>query len=174
MRGKRQVFARGLALTLVKKLSLEGDEVWLRFFDSRLHELVKVARGGAFPVPYLLSFRSERGRNYSKVFRQLFLELSRLRNEQRRRVIVYIITHGQCHIPSELVATMAQQAFLYGIIILPSSEITQEFLPLMQRSQIVEQTALASRAGRRDRALDIVDDADASVSRRWRVADVGE
>ena len=67
---------------------------------------------------------------------------------------------------------MALQAFLYGIIILPSSEITQEFLPLMQRHQIVEPTALASRAGRRDRALDIVDDADASISRRWKVQDV--
>jgi hypothetical protein len=78
MRGKRQVFARGLALTLVKKLGLEGDEVWLRFFDSRLHEVVK-ARAGGFPVPYLLSFRSERGRNYGKVFRQLLLELTRLR-----------------------------------------------------------------------------------------------
>ena len=35
----------------------------------------------------------------------------------------------------------------------------------MQRHQIVESTALASRAQRRDRALDIVTDADASVSR---------
>ena len=26
---------------------LAGDEIWLRFFDSRLHELVKVSRGGA-------------------------------------------------------------------------------------------------------------------------------
>jgi hypothetical protein len=51
MRGKRQVFARALALTLVKKLTLQGDEIWLRFFDSRLHELVKVGRSGGFPVP---------------------------------------------------------------------------------------------------------------------------
>ncbi len=172
MRGKRQVFARGLALTLVKKLTLEGDEVWLRFFDSRLHELVKVARNGAFPVPYLLSFRSERGRNYASVFRQLLLELTRLRHDHSRRTIVYIITHGQCHIPTELVAAMAQQAFLYGIIILPSSQLTLEFLPLMQRHQIVESTALASRAQRRDRALDIVTDADASISRRFKIADV--
>ena len=44
MRGVRQVFARGLALTLAKKLALEGDEVWLRFFDSRLHDTQKVTR----------------------------------------------------------------------------------------------------------------------------------
>ena len=44
MRGQRQVFARGLALALIKKLTLEGDEIWVRFFDSRLHETVKIAR----------------------------------------------------------------------------------------------------------------------------------
>ncbi len=162
MRGQRQVFARGLALTLVKKLSLEGDEIWLRFFDSRLHELLKIARSGQVPVPYLLSFRSERGRNYSKVFRQLLAELTRVRREQHRRVIVYIITHGQCHIPPELVSAMAQQSFLYGIIILPSSEVVLDFLPLLHRYQIVDSSTLASRAGRRDRALDIVSDASES------------
>lgn len=162
MRGKRQVFARGLALTLIKKLSLEGDEIWLRFFDSRLHELFKITRSGQVPVPYILSFRSERGRNYSKVFRQLHLELTRVRREQHRRVVLYIITHGQCHIAPELVSALAQHAFLYGIIILPSSEVSLDFLPLLQRHQIVESTALASRVGRRDRALDIVTDASES------------
>src|SRR5436190_795391 len=53
MRGQRQVFARGLTLALLKKLSLQGDEVWLRFFDSRLHETIKVSRSGQVPVPYL-------------------------------------------------------------------------------------------------------------------------
>src|SRR5262249_53510850 len=43
MRGQRQVFARGLALTLAKKLSLAGDEVWIRFFDSRLYEILKIS-----------------------------------------------------------------------------------------------------------------------------------
>jgi hypothetical protein len=170
MRGQRQVFARGLALTLVKKLALQGDDIWLRFFDSRLHELVKVHRQSSFLVPYLLSFRSERGRNYSKVFRQLVLDLTRLRREQRRRVVLYVITHGECHISSELVAALGQHAYLYGIIILPSSEVTLEFLPLLDRYQIVEPTALSSRVGRRDRALDIVSDADlhdpAQVARR--------
>lgn len=164
MRGQRQVFARALALTLTKKLSLEGDEIWLRFFDSRLHEQVKVTRSGQVPVPYLLSFRSERGRNYSKVFRQLLVEITRLRREQRRRVVLYIITHGQCHIAPDLVAALAQQAFLYGIIILPSSELSLEFLPLLHRHQIVDAGTLASRAGRRTRALGIV--SDASDSRR--------
>ena len=164
MRGQRQVFARGLALTLTKKLNLQGDEIWMRFFDSRLHEIVKVGRGGGVPVPYLLSFRSERGRNYGKVFRQLLIELTRIKRDQKRRVVVYIITHGQCHIAPELAVALTQQAYLYGIIILPSSEVSLDFLPLLQRSQIVESNALSSRAGRRDRALDIVDDATESAS----------
>jgi hypothetical protein len=46
MRGQRQVFARGLVVALLKKLTLQGDEVWLRFFDSRLHETIKIARSG--------------------------------------------------------------------------------------------------------------------------------
>jgi hypothetical protein len=163
MRGKRQVFARGLALTLAKKLSLEGDEIWLRFFDSRLHELVKVGRSGALPAPHVLSFRSEHGRNYGKVFRQLLLELSRLKRDQRRQTVVYIITHGQCHIAPDLVAAMAQQAYLYGIIILPSSEVSLDFLPLLHRHQIVESTALSSRTGRRERALDILGDTTATT-----------
>ena len=38
MRGIRTVFARGLGLALIKKLSLRGDSVWVRFFDSCLYE----------------------------------------------------------------------------------------------------------------------------------------
>jgi hypothetical protein len=57
------------------------------------------------------------------------------------------------------VSAMAQQAYLYGIIILPSSEVELDFLPLLHRHQIVESTALSSRKGRRRRALGIVDDA---------------
>jgi hypothetical protein len=110
----------------------------------------------------LLSFRSERGRNYGHVFRQLLLELGRMRRDHKHRVVLYIITHGQCHIATELVAALAQQAFLYGIIILPSSEVSQEFLPLLHRHQIVDSTTLASRADRKDRALGIVSDASES------------
>ena len=161
MRGQRQVFARGLALALAKKLSLAGDEVWLRFFDSRLYEVVKIARSGSFSIPYLLSFRSERGRHYAKVFRQLVLDLTRLKREARRRVVVYVITHGQCHIPVELVSALKTLAFLYAVIILPSSEVTLDYLPLFDRHHIVSAEALSSRAGRKDRALDILETAEA-------------
>ncbi|HEU0031774.1 MAG TPA: hypothetical protein VFQ53_14150 [Kofleriaceae bacterium] len=159
MRGQRQVFARGLALALIKKLTLEGDEIWVRFFDSRLHETIKIGRSGQVPVPYLLSFRSERGRNYGKVFRQLLVEVTRLRREQKRRVVLYTITHGQCHIEPELMTALKQQAFLYGVVVLPSSDQLPEFVQQLDRSQIVSGDALTSRAERQRRALDIVGDA---------------
>lgn len=159
MRGQRQVFARGLALALVKKLTLQGDEVWLRFFDSRLHETMKIARSGQVPVPYVLSFRSERGRNYGKVFRQVVTEVTKLRRDQKRRILVYVITHGQCHIDPELITALKLQAFVYGIIVLPSEEVLPEFAAVLHRQQIVGAEVLASRADRQRRALDIVGDA---------------
>src|SRR5882724_248977 len=165
MRGQRQVFARGLALALIKKLTLEGDEIWVRFFDSRLHETIKIARSGQVPVPYLLSFRSERGRNYGKVFRQLLIEVTRLRREQKRRVVMYTITHGQCHIEPELISALKQQAFLYGVVVLPSSDHLPEFVPLLDRSQIVSGEVLTNRAERQRRALDIVGDATRAAPR---------
>jgi hypothetical protein len=159
MRGKRQVFARGLAIALAKKLALQGDEIWFRFFDSRLHELFKTARGAPFPVPYLLSFRSERGRNYTKVFQELVIELTRLRRDQKRHIALHLITHGQCHIPPELAAALAQECYLYGTIILPSKQVTLDFLPMLHKYQVVDSTVFQSRTERRDRALHIVGDA---------------
>jgi hypothetical protein len=169
MRGVRQVFARGLALTLAKKMALQGDEVWLRFFDSRLYDVQKVTRGD-FAVPYVLSWRSPRGRNYAKVFRQLAVELSKLRREERRQVIVYIVTHGQCHIPVDVVQQLRRDAFLYGIFILPSSDVTLDYLTLLHRHQIVSAEALSTRKGRKDRALEIVEDAGDKRVKGARVA----
>ena len=159
MRGQRTVFARGLVVALLKKLTLQGDEVWLRFFDSRLHETIKIARSGQVPVPYLLSFKSERGRNYAKVFRQLATELARAGRDHRRQTVVYIVTHGQCHLPPEVVTELANHAFLYGIIISPSTDALPDFVASLARHQVVSPEIFATRQGRQRRALDIVSDA---------------
>jgi hypothetical protein len=160
MRGLRQVFGRGLALTLAKKLSLRGDETWLRFFDARLSDVVRMTRHGAdYATPYLLCYRSDRGRNYGRVFRQLHLELGRLRREERRHIILYIVTHGQCHIPLEVVQGLARHAYLYGVFILPSTEVQLDYLGALGRYQIVSEAILSSQKDRRDRALEIVEDA---------------
>ena len=161
MRGERQVFARGLALALVKKLALQGDEVSIRFFDSRLYDPVKVAANGSFPVPYLLSFKSERGRNYGRVFRHLLIELGRLKQTKRRRVVVTFITHGQCHIPVELVRDLRRFAQLYGVFILPSREVELDYLGELDTYQVVTAESLADKHQRRGRAIEIVEDAGA-------------
>ena len=97
MRGAREVFARGLALALAKKLSLVGGrsaDVWVRFFDSRLHPRLDLGRSARRDLPRLLSFRSERGRNYARVFADLAVEVGRLVRDEGRDVAITFITHG--------------------------------------------------------------------------------
>jgi hypothetical protein len=159
MRGARQVFARGLALALCKKLSLLGGEVILRFFDSRLHERLDVGRAARRDLPRLLSFRSERGRNYTRAFGDLAREVSRLRREEGRDIALTFITHAECHIPRETVEALARDASLYGIFVLPSRPMTLDYLPLLHRHQIVTAETLARGASTRRRALEIVEDA---------------
>jgi len=164
MRGQRSVFARGLALTLIKKLQLRGEDVYFRFFDSRLYELQHARHGrsggGAISVPYVLSFKGERGRNYAKVFGMLVGELQRLQRRERRSPIVYILTHAQCHVPLETVERLRSIARLYGVFMLPSTgELDLDYLHRLHTVQVVDSASLAVRDTRAARALEIVDDA---------------
>jgi hypothetical protein len=159
MRGARQVFARGLALALCKKLSLLGGDVWLRFFDSRLHERLDVGRAARRELPRLLSFRSERGRNYARVFADLAVEVARIRHGEGRDIAITFITHAECHIPTPTVEALARDASLYGIFVLPSRPIALDYLHLLHRHQVVTAETLARAASSRRRALDIVEDA---------------
>jgi hypothetical protein len=157
MRGARAIFARGLALTLVKKLVLLGEEVELRFFDSRLHESVRITEKN-FRLPYLLCFRSERGRNYGRVFKSLSDELERLRRTAGRQAAVYFITHGQCHLPKPLVERLSDFAWLYGIYVLPEGDLDLDYVSLLARHRVVGRGDLAERGTRRQAALSIVED----------------
>jgi hypothetical protein len=158
MRGARQLFARGLALALAKKFSLLGGEVWVRFFDSRLHERLDIGAAARRELPRLLCFRSERGRNYARVFAELATEVGRLRREQGREIALTFITHAECHIPTATVEALARDAYLYGIFILPSKPIDLEYLPKLHRHQIVTADSLSRAAEKRRRALEIVED----------------
>ncbi|HVR62001.1 MAG TPA: hypothetical protein VMU50_08885 [Polyangia bacterium] len=159
MRGTRQVFARGLALALAKKFSLMGGEVWVRFFDSRLYDRLDVGGAGRRDLPRLLCFRSERGRNYARVFGDLAVEVTRLRREQGRDVAVTFITHAECHIPLPTVEALAREAYLYGIFVQPSKPLDVEYLSRLHRHQVVTADTLSRAADKRRRALDIVEDA---------------
>lgn len=159
MRGEREVFARGLALTLSKKLSLLGHEVWLRFFDSRLYSVLKMNKNAESAVPHLLCFKSERGRNYDRVFQTLASEIKRMIRREKRQVVIYMITHGQCHVRNELIKELANLVELYGVFILPSSHLHLDYLSDLHRYQIVGHDVFTSKERKVDRALEIVDDA---------------
>jgi len=162
MRGAREVFARGLALALAKKLSLVGGsagDIWLRFFDSRLHPRIDLGRAARRDLPRLLSFRSERGRNYARVFSDLTMEVGRLVRDEGREVAITFITHGACQIPAATVKTLAATTRLYGIFVLPSGPLELDYLPHLHGCQVVSAESLAHVADKRRRALEIVEDA---------------
>lgn len=156
MRGVREVFARGLALALCKRLALLGEQVSLHFFDSRLYEGVRVGASGQAEIAYLLQFRAERGRNYTRVIRQLNAELSSPRRG-RNRAVIYIITHGECQFPREEVQKLALRAPIYGVFILPSTSLQLAYADLLYRVYTIdaESTSIGKRA---TKARQIIDD----------------
>jgi uncharacterized protein with von Willebrand factor type A (vWA) domain len=159
MRGAREVFARGLALALAKTFTLRGGDVWVRFFDSRLHDRLDVGRAPRRELPRFLTFRSERGRNYARVFGDLAVEVARLRRESPREIALTFISHAECHIPTPTVEALARDATVYGIFVLPSRPMDLDYLPRLHRHQVVTAEALARGAEKRRRALEIVEDA---------------
>jgi hypothetical protein len=159
MRGAREVFARGLALALAKTFSLRGGDVWVRFFDSRLHDRLDVGRAPRRELPRFLTFRSERGRNYARVFGDLAVEIARLRRESPREIALTFISHAECHVPLPTIEALARDATLYGIFVLPSGPLELDYLSRLHRHQVVTAESLARAAEKRRRALEIVEDA---------------
>jgi hypothetical protein len=165
MRGDRQTFARGLAIALGKKLQLAGEEVWLRFFDSRLYD-VQRARPGQLPAAYLLGFKGERGRNPARVFAQLATEIALLRARDQRDPVVHMITHAALHVPRPLVQEVRRQAHLFGVFILPSGGVLDlDYLDLLESYAVVDHATLQQKNARAAAATKIVDDAAKAVER---------
>jgi hypothetical protein len=157
MRGDRQVFARGLAIALGKKVLLSGEDLLFRFFDSRLYELHR-ARAGHLPIAQLLGFKGERGRNPARVFAQLATELALLRAREPRDVVVHLLTHAALHVPRALVAEVKKSAHLFGVFILPSGGVLDlDYLDLLDHQAIVDHATLTREAARAQAAVDIVD-----------------
>ncbi len=159
MRGDRQVFARGLSIALGKKLQLAGEEVWMRFFDSRLYD-VQRARPGQLPAAYLLGFKGERGRNPARVFAQLATELALLRARDQRDPVVHLVTHAALHVPRPLVQEVRRHAHLFGVFILPSGgELDLDYLDLLEGHAVVDHATLSEKTARAAAATKIVNDA---------------
>lgn len=165
MRGRRSVFARGLALSLIRKLSLKGEDVRVRFFDSRLYDTMRVQgrQQHGLNMPYMLTFKGEHGRNYARVFSQLASELARLKRRAHRAIVLYIITHAECHLPLDVVDRLKESAQLYGVFMLPSQgRLDLQYLDQLDTIQVVDERMLIERETRNAAALEIVD----SASRR--------
>jgi hypothetical protein len=160
MRGEREVFARGLAIALAKKLLLAGEEVWMRFFDSRLYEVQRTGARSQLPAAWLLGFKGERGRNPARVFAQLATETALLRKRDQRDPVVHLITHAALHVPRPLVEEVRRQAHLFGVFILPSGGTLElEWLDLLEGYAVIDHATLLQKSARAAVATKIVDGA---------------
>jgi hypothetical protein len=162
MRGEREIFARGLAIALGKKLQLGGEDVWMRFFDSRLYDVQRTRGRASLPAAWLLGFKGERGRNPARVFAQLATEMALLRERDARDPVIHLITHAALHVPRPLVQEVRRQAHLFAVFILPSGgTLDLEWLDLLEGYAIVDHAALQQKGTRAAAAAKIVDDASA-------------
>ncbi len=160
MRGEREVFARGLAIALGKKLQLAGEAVWMRFFDSRLYDVQRARERTQLPAAWLLGFKGERGRNPARVFAQLATEIALLRTRDQRDPVIHLITHAALHVPRPLVQEVRRQAHLFGVFILPSGgTLDLEWLDLLEGYAVVDHATLQQRSARAAAATKIVDEA---------------
>ena len=156
MRGLRTVFARGLALALAKKMTLRGETVWLRFFDSRLYERQELS-ASKMRIPYLLCFRSERGRNTTRVFEELDRELSRLMRETPKEVVVTFITHGRCQVDVKVVEVLRNKATLSGVFVTTQSdEVRLDWVEKLHTHHVIAPDVLGDKSARKGEALKIL------------------
>ena len=143
-----------------KKMTLKGEAVWLRFFDSRLHERQELS-STRLRIPYLLCFRSERGRNPNRAFEELDRELSRLLRESPKEVVVTFITHGRCQLDARLVESMNDKAQLCGVFVMPTGgEVTLDYLDKLSQHYVIQADVLADKSKRQTEALKILSDSD--------------
>jgi hypothetical protein len=171
MRGDRSVFARGVAIALMKKLQLAGEESWLRFFDARLYEVQRPVRG-ALPIAAILGFKGERGRNASRVFAQLLTELELLRGRDKRDPIVHLITHGALAIPRQIVASIASIAKVFGVFIMPNGGALElDYLDSLEAHSVVDYATITQKGSRLAAAKGVVEQATSKTKPRARAAD---
>ncbi|MBL9004217.1 MAG: hypothetical protein JNJ46_08225 [Myxococcales bacterium] len=178
MRGQRQIFARGLAWALGKRLALSRP-VLLRFFDGRLHEAQPMGTGAAAheALLSLLSFRSLRGRNYARVFADLLRELRSARHADTAsraatgRPTLYIVTHGECHAEVRLFQDLALHADLFALFVMPSGPLRLDYLPSLSGYQAIDEALLDQRDERRRLALELIERATAASSQAGRASE---
>ncbi len=158
MRGERTTFARGMALAMGKRLLLSGEDVAVRFFDSKLYELHR-AKGGQLPTAYILSFKGERGRNPARVFAELATDLEIARRRESRSFVVHVFTHAALYIPRELVQAVRSQAHVAAVFMLPSGgKLDLDYLDVLDAHWVVDHATLTRKEARSEAARGILDD----------------
>jgi hypothetical protein len=141
-------------------MALAGEDVWMRFFDSRLYDVQRARDRAQLPAAWLLGFKGERGRNPARVFAQLATEIALLRTRDQRDPVIHLITHAALHVPRPLVLEVKRQAHLFGVFILPSGgALDLEWLDLLDGYAVVDHATLQQRSARAAAATRIVDDA---------------
>lgn len=158
MRGERTTFARGMALAMGKRLLLSGEDVAVRFFDSKLYELQR-AKSGQLPTAYILSFKGERGRNPARVFAELATDLEIARRREARSFVVHVFTHAALYIPRDLVQTVRAQAHVAAVFMLPSGgKLDLDYLDVLDAHWVVDHATLSKKEARSEAARGILDD----------------
>ncbi|MCA9594184.1 MAG: hypothetical protein KC776_12760 [Myxococcales bacterium] len=158
MRGERTTFARGMAIAVAKKLLLSGEDVVVRFFDSRLYE-PHAARGGQLPIAYLLSFRGEHGRNPTRVFSDFARTLDLSVARDPREPVVHLFTHAALYIPRDVMAVVTRRARVSAVFMMPSGGgLTLDYIDLLDAHWVVSHDALGSHTKRAAEARRILVD----------------
>jgi hypothetical protein len=117
-------------------------------------------------VPYVLQFRAERGRNYANVVRQLNAEFAAPRRRESQ-ALVYLLTHGECQLPTEQVQQLALRAPIYGVFILPGGPLHQPYLESLHRVHVIDAEAISHRR-RAHKARQIIDEVESDLGSTQR------
>ncbi|MFZ9887666.1 MAG: hypothetical protein ACO3JL_09190, partial [Myxococcota bacterium] len=108
-------------------------------------------------IPYLLCFRSERGRNPSRVFLEVERELSRVQRESPKEVVVTFITHGRCQIDPRVVESLRTRATLCGVFVMPTGgDVSLEYVDKLHQTYVIKADVLQDKSKRQAEALRIL------------------
>ena len=148
-------------MATAKKLLLEGESIAFRFFDSRLYEK-QLAKGQELPTAQLLSFKGERGRNPSRVIKEL-LTLTRLRGNETPPIL-HLFTHAAFYAPRNLIEQLTQQCQVAAVFMLPSGgELNLNYIDLLKMHWVVDHETLGQGKRRAEAARDILADVHADL-----------
>ncbi len=140
------MFARGLAIALGKKLQLAGEEVWMRFFDSRLYDVQRAATGRSSRPRTCSASRASAGETRRASSRSSPPSSRSSATREQRDPVVHLITHAALHVPRQLVQEVRRQAHLFGVFILPSGgELDLEYLDLLEGHAVVDHATLQQK-----------------------------